>query len=144
MTRSPGWRRSRAATVQAPVLSALCSGWLREQVEAVRRDHPPQLDHDLGPVSERDPPNAVVPREAVDERAQRRVATEAEQAVAAERLSPDPEQLPQRAAAGLVDADDAGRVGGRERVAAAAAQHPSTADRCPPWRADAGRKQHRP
>src|SRR4029079_18235330 len=121
--RSPGWRRSRAAIAPAPVLSALASGRLREEVEAVRRDRPAQLDHDLGPVAQRYPPHAVVPGAAVDERPQRRVAAEAEQTVAAERLPPDPEQLFQRAAAGLVDADHPGRVGGRHRVAATAAQH---------------------
>src|SRR6476619_1796973 len=46
--RSPGWRRSRPATTPAPAMSGGGSGLLREEVEAVRRDQPAQLDHDLG------------------------------------------------------------------------------------------------
>src|SRR6476660_7708227 len=101
MTRNPGCSRSRAATAPATVLSATGSGRLREQVEGVRRDPPTQLDHDLGPVAQRDPSHAAVPGAAVDERPQRCVAAEAEQAAAAKRLPPDPEQLSHRVAAGL-------------------------------------------
>src|SRR3954449_2789522 len=125
--RSPGYSRSRAATAPAPRLSALGSGWLREEVKAVGRDQPAQLDHDLRAVAQRYPSHAVVPGAAVDERPQRCVAAKAEQALAAKGLSPDPEQLTERAAAGLVDADHARGVGGRQRVAAAAAQHLSAA-----------------